>query len=96
MEGDGREEVDVKCVLKRESLDVLGQAEMFLQQEWEVDVPGYVWYGHNRVRDMCASDEVELLVKMNIRSKLLLRMGGAVWVELQVVEGNNMIAGMKG
>ena len=30
----------------------------------------------------------------NIRSKLLLRIEGAVWVELQVVEGNNMIVGM--
>ena len=28
---------------------------MFLQQEGEVDVPGYVWYGHNRVRDKHAN-----------------------------------------
>ena len=27
----------------------------------------------------------------NIRSKLLLMIEGAVWVELQVAEGNNMI-----
>ena len=29
-------------VLKRKSLNVLGLAETFLQQEGEVDVPGYV------------------------------------------------------
>ena len=28
--------------VERESLDVLGLAEMFLQQEGQVDVPGYV------------------------------------------------------
>ena len=37
-------EVDVKCILKSISFDVLGLAETFLQQEGEVDVPGYVWY----------------------------------------------------
>ena len=30
----------------------------------------------------------------NIRSKLLLRIEGAVWVKLQVVEGNNMTVGV--
>ena len=67
---------------------------MFLQQEGQVNVPGYVWYGHNRVRDNHASGGVGLLVKKNIWSNLLLRIEGAVWVELQVVEGNNMIVGM--
>ena len=87
-------EVEIMCVLKRKSLDVLGVAEMFLQQEEEADVPGYVWYGHNRVRGKCASGEVGLLIKKNIRSKLLLRIEGAVWVELQAAEGNNMIVGI--
>ena len=39
-----------------------------------------------------SSGGVGLLV--NIRSELLLRIEGAVWVELQVEEGNNMIVGM--
>ena len=32
--------MDVKCMLKRKSLDVLEVAEMFLQQEGEFNVPG--------------------------------------------------------
>ena len=48
-------------MLKKKSLDVLGLVEMFLQQEGEVDVPGYVWYGHNRVRYNHASGGVGLL-----------------------------------
>ena len=54
----------------------------------------YIWYGHNGVRNKHASGGVGMLVKKNIRSKLLLRIEGAVWVELQVREGNNMIVGM--
>ena len=28
-----------------------GLAETFLQQGREVEVPGYDWYGYNRIRD---------------------------------------------
>ena len=73
---------------------MLGLADMFLQQEGEVDVPGYVWYGHNRIRDKRASGGVGLLVKKNIRATPLLGFEGAMWVELQVEEGNNMIIGV--
>ena len=69
-------------MLKRKSLDVLGLSEKFLQQEGEVDVPGFVWYGHNRVRDKRTSGGVGLLVKKNIKFKLLLSIKAAVWVEL--------------
>ena len=87
--------MDVKCLLKRKSLDVLGLVETFLQQEGQTDVPGYIWYGHNGVRNKHASGGVGMLVKKNIRSKLLLGINRAVWVELQVLaEGNNMIVGM--
>ena len=34
------------------------------------------------------------MVKKNIWYKLLLRIKGAVWVELKVEEGNSMIDGM--
>ena len=43
----------------------------------------------NRAREKHASGRA-LLVK-NIQSKLLLRIEGAVWVELQVGKGNNVI-----
>ena len=46
------------------------------------------------VRDKRATGGVGWLVKKNIRSKLLLRIEGAVWVELQVAVGNNMIVGV--
>ena len=55
-------EVDVMCVLKSKSFDLLGQAKIFQQQEGEADIPGYVWYGHNRARDKHASGGVGLLV----------------------------------
>ena len=70
--------VDVKCMLKLKSLDVLGIAETFLQLERKVDVPSYVWCGHKRIREQRASGGVGQLVKKNIRSKLLLRIEGAV------------------
>ena len=34
--------MDVKRISKRKSLDVLGLAETFLQQEEEGNIPGYV------------------------------------------------------
>ena len=49
-------------MLERKSLNVLRLEEMFLQPEREVDVPGYVWCGHNRVRVKSASGGVGLLV----------------------------------
>ena len=39
------------------------------------------------MRDKRASGGVGLLAKKNIRSKLILRIEGAVWVKLQVVVG---------
>ena len=48
-------------MLKRKSLDVLGQAEMFLQLQGDVDVPSFDWYGPNRVREQHVSGGVELL-----------------------------------
>ena len=49
---------------------MLDLAEMFLQQEGQVDVPDYVWYGHNRVRDKRTSGGAGQLEKNN-RSKLI-------------------------
>ena len=51
------------CMLKKKSLNVMGEAETFLQQEGEVDVPGYVWYWHNRVREKHAGGGVGMLVR---------------------------------
>ena len=49
---------------------------------------GTIGKGHK-----CTSAGVGLLGK-NIRSKMLLTIEGAVWVELQVAEGNNTIVGV--
>ena len=53
-------------MLKRKSLDVFGLAKKNLQQEGKVDVPAYLWYGHNRLRDKCASGGIGLLVKHQV------------------------------
>ena len=39
-------------MLKRKSLGILGLAEIFLQQEGEIEIPGYVWYGHTSVQEV--------------------------------------------
>ena len=83
VEDGGREKWMLnECMLKQKSLDVLGQAEMFLQLQGDVDIPSFDWYGHNWVRKKHISGGVELLVKVSIQSKLLLRIKGTVWVEL--------------
>ena len=82
--------MDVKCMLKMKSCVGAGR---------NISTAGrggciWVWCGHNTVRDNCESDGIGLQVKKNIRSKLLLRIEGAVWMELHVVEGNNMTFGV--
>ena len=62
-------EVDIRLMLRKKGLDVLGLAETFLQLDQEGKVGGgggggggYVWYGMNRVGVKKASGGVGLLV----------------------------------
>lgn len=54
-------------MLRKPNLDEMGLVETFLQQEEEVEVVGYTWYGWNRQDCKRASGGVGLLKKKTLK-----------------------------
>ena len=88
-------EVDVKMMLGKLELDVMGLAETFLQREEEIEVGGYTWHGQNRQNCKRASGGVGLLVKKHLKVlPLRSQTEGVVWVEVRLEKGRKLAVGV--
>ena len=88
-------EVDVKMMLGKLDLDVMGLAETFLRREEEIEVGGYMWHGQNRQYCKRASGGVRLLVKKHLKVlPLRSQTEGVVWVEVRLEKERKLAVGV--
>ena len=88
-------EVDVKMMLRKLDLEVMGLAETFLQREEEIEVGGYTWHGQNRQYCKKASGGVGLLVKKHLKVlPLRSQTEGVVWVEVRLEKERKLAIGI--